>query len=311
MERRLPTKDEILAEAYTHTNWGRWGADDQRGAINLITDEKRVEAARLVRTGRAISLSLDYPKEASANNERPAQHFIRLIDRSEQAGHAHGAAHDYYGVYFHGLSCTHLDALSHVWGRDGGWNGNEPRKLLAADGTRVTWGGVEHWRDGIVTRGVLLDIPRYRGKPCVELGEPIHGWELSEVAAAEGVELRPGDAIITYAGRDVWESTHGPWGAPRHSPRPGLHASCMRFLREADCSMLVWDMMEEEPNEYGLIRTVHSSIHSRGIALIDNAYLPQLVQACAELRQYEFMLVVAPLTVVGGTGSPVNPIAVL
>ena len=304
MERRVPTKDEVLAYLKEDRNWGRWGEDDQVGAVNMVTNEKRLAAAQLVKTGRAVSLSREFPKTPAPNNPTPAQHFMNRGVR-EPGG---GLATDFYGVSYHGQSNTHLDALCHVWNEDGMWNGRNPDDAITFQG--ATWGSVEHWKEGIITRGVLLDVPKFRGQPFVTQEEPIHGWELEDVAQAQGVALEPGDAICVYGGRDKWNEVNPVWGGDP-AQRPGLHASCLKFLRESDCCLLVWDMMDFTPNGYDVPWSVHGSIFAYGIGLLDNALLQPLAEACAEEGRYEFMLTVNPLRVVGGTGSPVNPIALL
>lgn len=303
MEPSLPTAEEISRQIQQGSNWDRWGSDDQRGAINLITPEKRRAATRLVKSGRTVSLSRDYPKEQSPANQKPAEHRLSTI---EHAG-GRGAAVDYYGISFHGLTSTHIDALCHVWDESGLWNGRDPSIHITPSGS--SWGGIEQWRDGIVTRGVLLDVPRYRGVDFVEYERPVHGWELEEILAQEGLSLGSGDAVAIYSGRDAWSRANPEWGSA--PSRPGLHGSCLGFLRAHDCSVLVWDMMEVTPTGYDEIWAVHAASFVFGMAFVDNALLEPLAQACAEEGRSEFMLAVAPLPVIGGTGSPVNPIAIL
>ena len=165
MEQQIPTKDEVLAYLERDRNWGRWGEDDQVGAVNLITPEKRLAAARLVQSGRAVSLSREFPVTPAPNNPTPAQHYMKIVPRGDNSGHAA----DYYGVSYHGTATTHLDALCHVWDGNGMWNGRRPEEAVTMDGAR--WGSVEHWKEGLTTRGVLLDVPRYRGEPYVTMGK--------------------------------------------------------------------------------------------------------------------------------------------
>jgi putative cyclase len=299
-EHALPSKAEVESYLRDRRNWGRWGADDQVGAVNLITPEKRVRAAGLVRTGRAVSLSRPFPKEPAPNNPTPAQHYMKLIDRG-----AGGAAIDYYGVSYHGQASTHLDSLCHVWNDEGMWNGRKPSEEIGFDGAK--FGAITNWSTGIMTRGVLLDVPRFRGKPFVAQEEPIHGWELAEVARSQGVALEPGDAVCVYGGREAWDREHPRWGS--EPARPGLHASCLPFIRDSDVSLLVWDMMDFMPNGYDIPWSVHGVIFAYGVGLVDNALLEPLAAACAEEQRYEFMLMALPLVVPGGTGSPLNPVA--
>ena len=305
VERRIPTREEIESYLRDRRNWGRWGSDDELGTINLITPEKTVAAARLVQTGRRVSLSRYFPKNPSPENARPAQHWMYRFERALGAG----ASQDFYGIFYHGTVATHLDALCHVWDGDGMWNGRDPGQEITFDG--ATFGAVDKWGDGIVTRGVFLDVPKHRGEPYVAQESPVHGWELDDIARAEGVTLQPGDAVVVYSGREAFDEAHPerPWGTTNATARPGLHASTIPFIRDNDVSVLVWDMMDLSPTGYDLPRTVHAVISSYGVALLDNAELKPLSQACAEEGRYEFMLTISPLKVEGGTGSPVNPIA--
>ena len=259
-----------------------------------------------------MSLSRPWAVTPSIENPRPAHHYMMTSDRPPGSG----AALDYIGVFYHGTATTHIDALCHVWNRDGMWDGRDPAEVLTFEGAR--YGTVDQWSDGILTRGVLLDVPRHRGKPYVTVGDPVHGWELEDIAREQGVALEPGDAVMVYSGREAYAQDHGgawapsPLTAHSSSPaeRPGLHASCLPFVRDNDMPILGWDMMDAAPNEYGIPWSVHGVIFAYGVALLDNSLLQPLTEACAEEGRYEFMLTVNPLNVIGGTGSPVNPIAV-
>jgi kynurenine formamidase len=308
IERRPPTPAEVTAWLTERRNWGRWGPDDQRGAMNLVTPAKRVAAARLVRSGRTVSLSRPFPKEPGINNHFPAQHYMRVIPRGTGA-----FAADYYGIFYHGIASTHLDALCHTWDEGGMWNGRDPGREITFDG--ATFGSVEHWSDGILTRCVLLDVPRHRGVPCVTQETPVHGWELEDILGARGLRLEPGDAVAVYCGRERWQADRPdtPYGRPfggGENVRPGLHVSCLPFLRDHDVALLVWDMLDHLPIGYDIPWAVHAALFAYGVGLLDNALLEPLARACAEEGRDEFMLVIAPLRVVGGTGSPANPLAV-
>ena len=300
--RNIPSKSEV--DSYLKdTNWGRLGYKSSAGAINLITREKRLEAISLVRNGRAVSLSRPLPVTPAGDNPSPAQPYMHKEERPFNGG----AAMDYYGVFYHGTATTHIDALCHVWNEDGMWEGKTHDEVIKFGG--ANFGTVDEWKEGILTRGVLLDVPKHRRKPYVTLDEPVHGWELEDIAKEQGVEIRPGDAVFVYSGRDIYASDNGGrWGTPEG--RPGLHASCLPFVKNNDISILGWDMMDASPNEYEVPWTVHGVIFAYGVALVDNAFLEPLSEACAEEESYEFMLTINPLYVQGGTGSPANPIAV-
>jgi len=307
-DHKLPSDADVRSWIRDRSNWGRWGKDDQLGALNLVTPAKRVAATRLVRNGRSVSLSRPFPKEPGPNNAYPAQHYMRTVPRGKG-----GFAADYYGIFYHGIASTHIDALCHTWDEGGMWNGRDPKKEVTFEG--ATFGGVEHWSEGIITRCVMLDVPRHRGVASVTQDAPVHGWELDEILSKRGIRLEPGDAVAVYSGRDAWQANNPdtPYGRPfggGPNIRPGLHVSCLPFLRDHDVSLLVWDMLDHLPIGYDIPWAVHAALFAYGVALVDNALLEPAAKACAEEGRDEFMLVIAPLRVVGGTGSPANPLAV-
>jgi kynurenine formamidase len=309
-DRTPPTTDEFVAYKQRFSNWGRWGADDQLGTLNHITEDVRRSAGTLIREGRTISCANPIAKAPGPRNPTPAQHFMTV-------GPANSS--DYIGVSYHGYVTTHIDALCHIFTGAGGqlYNGR-PSSLVTSFGAESN--SVDYWRDSIVTRGVLYDIPRLRDTPHVTVDEPVHGWELLEAAEAQGVEPRPGDAVLVRSGLDAFFEAH-PESQPLGSPTPGVHASALEFLHEYDSALLGWDLQEAANQGYpGSIvgldgRTFSSPIHEVGIAymglpVIDNVNLERLSDTCAELGRYEFMFVASPLIIPGGTGSPLNPVAV-
>lgn len=295
IDTRVLTAEEILDFYRTRRNWGRWGPDDQVGAVNLITPQKRVAAAALVRTGRTVSLGRVF---------EPPQHFVRITSAAANVGG--GYMQDYYGYIYHGSAITHVDALSHSWIREGMWNGRDPAKEIDTSGAR--FGDITAWSSRLITRGVLIDVPRHRRESHVTPEKPVHGWELEEIARAQGVDVGAGDALLVYSGREAYDR------APSKQPnrRPGLHASCAKFIRDRDVAVLVWDMMDACDGVCGPAKPdrVHAVIANFGVALVDNALLEPLATACLEERRYEFMFVALPLRVLRGSGSAANPTAI-
>lgn len=273
-------------------NWGRWGKDDQKGAVNLITPAKRAAAAALVKTGRTVSLSHPFT---------PAQHYFRVNERG--TGHSFV---DYLGFEYHGVATTHFDALCHMWDRNGMWNGRDPAVETGPGGAR--FGDVAAFGDGIVTRGVLIDVMRFRRQTHVTAGQPVRGDELAAIADAQKVDVGPGDALLVHCGREAFARTGAVYGGPTEA-RPGLHVSCARYVRDRDVAIMGWDMLDARPDADDHPWPVHGILYSYGVPLIDNALLEPLAQACQEEGRYDFMLTVLPLKVPRGTGSPVNPIA--
>ena len=287
-----------------NNNWGRWGAADDRGAVNMIDNRKRCEAATLVRTGGIFSLSRPLCTSPGASNPKPVRHSLHWFQHSDGNG---GGAGDTLMVDTHGYQLTHVDALCHAWSDTGMWNGRCPDEELTATGAK--WGGIEKWADGIVTRGVLLDVARFRGTEYLS-DQPVSDEELRAVAKAQGIAITAGDAMVVRGGRDAYEAAHPSWN-PYTDPHPGLSVSALRVIKECDVAVVAWDFMDAQPYEFGWPCVPHAALHALGVALVDNCSLDHLAAHCASTGIFDFMLVLAPLHLAGGTGSPVNPIAIV
>ena len=269
-------------------NWGRWGTDDQVGAINLITAEKRRAAAGLVQTGRTVSLSRTF---------EPPQHFMT----KSALGSGGGYVMDYLGFIYHGSTITHIDALCHIWDGDGMWQGRDPDAEITTQGAQ--FGDITHWKEGI-TKGVLIDVPRHRGEPHVSIEQPVTGEELDAIARAENVTIESGDAMLVHSGWAAYLASDDDGSRGR----PGLHPSCAEFIRDHDVALLGWDLMDARADS-NLPWPVHGVLFNFGVALLDNALLEPVAEACAEENRWSFLFQALPLNVARGTGSPVNPIA--
>ena len=144
----------------------------------------------------------------------------------------------------------------------------------------------------------MLDVPRHRGVPSVTHDRPVHGWELDDILAARAASRSSrATRSCVYCGREAWQAQdpEQPYGAavrPRPAHRPGLHVSCLPFLRDHDVSVLVWDMLDHLPIGYDIPWAVHACLFAYGCALVDNALLEPLAQACVEEQRDEFMLIV-------------------
>ena len=194
-------------------NWGRWGDGDQVGAINLITPEKRAAAAGLVRTGRTVSLSRVF---------EPPQHFIQ----KSSLGPGGGYVMDYLGFIYHGSTVTHVDALCHIWDDDGMWQGHDPDVEITTQGAQ--FGDITHWSGGIITKGVLIDVPRHRGEPHVGIDEPVRGEEIEAIAAPR--------ASPSKRGMRCWYTAGGPptWRAATTAAAGGR--GCIRAARSSSAT---------------------------------------------------------------------------
>ncbi len=289
---RLPNRESVETMYRERRNWGRWGADDQVGAMNLITPAKKAAAAQLVTSGRSVSLSRVF---------QPEQQFVRKTALGEGSGYVM----DYYGFIYHGATITHIDALCHIWDADGMWQGRQHDDVIDTGG--ANFGDITAWSDGIITKGVLLDVPKHRGEPHVTAERPVEAAEMAAIADAQGVSVEPGDALLVHSGWRAFQDTRAREG--QAAGGPGLHPSCAEFVRDHDVSLLGWDLMDARGSGYGLSWPVHGVLHNFGVGLLDNAELEPLAAACAEEGRYEFMFMLLPLKVARGTGSPANPVA--
>ena len=293
-------------------NWGRWGTGDERGALNFVTDAKRAAAAALVREGRAVSCARELPVLSSPENPNPAQHhMLRAGDAAVIPGVSGlEASMDYIGVAFHGMATSHIDALCHVFVGERMYNGFPAGEVKSTGALRCS---VMAARDGIVSRGVLVDVPRARGARWCEPGERIRRAELEAAVRAAGAPVAEGDVLLVATGRDARRAVHGPWD-PNVVGLAGLHPDCIPWLHERRVAVLGSDGVSDPlpgPGIPGWPIPVHQCcLVAMGVHLLDNLALGELAEACAERGRYEFLFVVAPLRIEGGTGSPVNPIAV-
>lgn len=300
-------REDSIAEWEEYCNrWSHWGPEDApRGATNFITPDVRSEAARTVTVGRSISLSRVIDAIPGIRNPVPATLFTKA---------GRDCAIDYLGLVCHGMTTTHVDAFCHVFWKGKIWGGGS-RDQVDSGGARA--GSIDALKDGIVTRGVLVDIPRLRGERFVAPGHPVTDQDILDACAQQGVELRSGDGLLVYSGRDAFEREHPvPLGAG--DLRPGVSITATRVLKEREISILGWDMLDasttipefrEHPRSGGPVHVL--SLVYLGVPLIDNMFLEGLARACAEVGKWEFLLSVAPLVIPKATGSAVNPLAIL
>ncbi|MDT3445615.1 MULTISPECIES: cyclase family protein [unclassified Pseudofrankia] len=298
------TAEDIDTWLVEKRNWGRWGEDDQAGAVNLITPEKRLAALGLVRAGRTVSMARPISTSPQPGQRQVVQQF---------GWRDTGNAFDHLQLPIHCLGSTHIDALNHNWDRDGVWNGRRVDEVFRAN--KASWADVDVWHDGIITRGVLLDVPKHRGTPSVTPDVPVTGAELEAILAKTELTPEPGDALVINCGLEAWLEEKGQWGVWNADmtdfARPGLDVSCLEFIREYDFAVVIADMHDASYPSYSEIaHTVHSMIWAYGVALVDNAQVDRLAEVCVEVGSYEFLTLIAPLRIPGGTGSPVNPLAV-
>lgn len=307
LEPQPQTRKQVTAEDLDRwmielSNWGRWGKEDQLGAINLITPAKRKQAAALVKEGVSISLARDPQTEKAIDNPSPYQHTMIRIPVGDS-----GAAMDNYSVSYHGLAHTHLDSLCHVFYQGKMYNGFSQQEVTEEGCGKED---IHNLKEGIFTRGILIDIPRLKGVPYLEPGTPIYPEDLEEWEKKTGIRVSSGDVLFVRTGRWARRAALGPWNVMGNSA--GLHPSVARWLKERDVAMIGGDgASDRTPSGIeGVAFPIHRlALVGLGVHMFDNCDLEALSEAAARYNRWEFLLTVAPLPVPGGTGSPVNPIA--
>jgi kynurenine formamidase len=297
------TVSEVKAVYDKISNWGRWGADDQRGALNFITPQKRSAAAKLAQSGEIVSLSLPLSTRTTPENPQPVQHMML------HAGGDAIASLDYFAMAPHGMAFTHLDALCHVFWQKKMYNGFSSREVGRFGARKCA---IDVTRDGVMTRGVLLDIPKARKVDFLEPGDAIFPEDLEAAEKLGRVQVDEGDVLLIRTGRHLRRSVKGAWD-PRREGLPGLDASCLEWLHERKIAVLGCDAVSDiAPSPYGaeMGLPIHvGTLVIMGIHLIDNADLEAPSAACAKHNRYEFLFSMAPLILEQGTASPVNPLA--
>lgn len=314
-------------------NWGRWGADDQIGALNFITPDVVRDAARLVTQGRVFPLGIPLDADGvwSGNSIRrnPVHQFVVDGGDSQHLGgelngwtwarsgeavlEATWAGRTRFAddtIFMSLQGATQWDALSHIWYDEQLYNGFSAHSVTSRGATK---NGIEQTLNaGIVTRGLLLDVPRHRGFAHLPPNEPILVEELDEVCRAQGVTPRRGDILLVRTG---WWSTftRGSDGAAWRAGSPGLHWTTAEWLHRHEVAAVAADNLAVEVAAYD-VEDAFLPLHllcqrDMGVMFGEFWNLDDLAQDCAQDGCYEVQIVAAPLNIPGAVGSPLNPIA--
>jgi kynurenine formamidase len=289
-------------------NWGRWGDDDELGTLNFLGEAEVAQGVKLAKRGRRLSLGRPLDTVAGPDNSRPALHYMtHMGDRRADEPTYYM---DFIGVDFHGKSASHIDGLAHIAYKGMLYNGRLASEVVGSTGS--SFSPISRMAHGVVARGVLLDAARARGVDWVEPPAALEAEDLDAIAGSLGVEVRRGDAVLVRSGQMRRRQTLGPWDPDRAGV--GLAISAMEWLAQRQVAILGGDGDSDarpSPVE-GVGGPIHAlAIAAMGMCLLDNLDLESLSEACSAAGTFEFLFFVAPLVVPGGTGSPVNPIAVL
>ncbi len=295
-------------------NWGRWGLDDQLGTLNLIRPEHIRAASGLVRSGRQVSMAIPINTVAGPDNANPAIHLVSQGYDVDSSAVSPQFAMDFLGIACHGDCHTHVDALCHVAYRGMTYNGKPAGDVLNSRG--ATTQGIESYAHGVVGRGVLIDIPRFRGVDWLEPGEAVGRSEMEACEIAQGVHLDEGDILVFRTGHHARRLALGPWDngdLPAGEGKAGLHVDTIPWMHERGIAAFLPDGDGETvPSTVdGLADPIHAlQIAAMGMLAADSLQLEDLGQVCEQEGRYAFLVVGIPLRLPGGTGSPWNPIAI-
>jgi kynurenine formamidase len=310
-------KTQVLELARRYRTWGKWGPDDQIGALNSVTPARVAAAAALVRRGQVFSLSLPFDMKGPQTGAFGRVNPIHLM--TADGGDSHTGTQDEYpeirwadDALFLGIhSATHWDALAHIFHEGKMYNGYSSDAVTSQGASRS---GVEAYRDKMVGRGVLLDLPRHFGTDWLQASQAVQAGDLEACVERQGVEVGEGDFLLVRTGQLAQTRAEGAWGEYAGGAAPGFGISAAEFFCERGVAAVAVDTWGAEvlPNETpDVFQPLHIILlNNAGITLGEMWDMEELAADCADDGVYEFMLVAPPLQITGGTGSPVNPQAI-
>jgi kynurenine formamidase len=285
------------------TNWGRWGNDDQMGALNLITPAKRKQAAVLVKEGLSVSLASNAATARAADVPCPVE--WAMVSASPAA-----ATDRIAYPCIHGAGTTHIDSFAHIFFNGRMWNGYPVEGNVSRE-RGASKNSVLNMKNGIVTRAILYDIARLKGVPYLEPGTRIFPADLEAWEQKTGIRVGPGDALLLRWGRWARGAKLGPWNTDEAAA--GLDNTVIPWIKKRDIALLSWETPGYAPQPPGDLPrlALHNFVLSQlGVMLIDRGDFDALAEMAAARNRWEFMLTVGPLPIPNGTGSPVNPLAI-
>ena len=315
---RIASENEWLGYFDSLSNWGRWGPTDTLGTLNLITEAKVVAATKLVELGRSVSCGrvVEFGDHCPTLEARtPPLHFFSWTGQRAPTQGGSGAI-DWLAIPLHGLHVTHIDAHSHAFWNGQMYNGQPATAVSAEAGARS--GSIQALRHGLVTRGVLLDVPQALGVEVLPPGFAIGAAELDICIERSGVQMEPGDLLMVRTGygrvRCSGQSpaADGNREAPDLPHLPGLGVAALPWLHQHNVAVVGTDTgTDARPAPYSFNAPVHVvAMCAMGMWVIDNLDLENLSEACERYGRSTFLVTVAPINLKNATGSPVNPVAV-
>jgi kynurenine formamidase len=292
------TDAELQALFDRCSNTGRWGANDELGTLNHITPAKRIAAAQLVKTGEIVSAGRDVSQTQSKVDPSPVQHMVMYNGGGVSIG-------DWFSMAPHGMTITHMDALCHFSLDDKLYNGRKRTGTVSAEGAQ--WGSIYAQKNGLFTRGVLLDVAAARGIPWYEPNEYVTVADFEAAEKRQNVRVGTGDAVFVRTGMERMEKERG---LQDIYPRAGLHAECVEWLYKREAAVYGGDCIEKLPYPSERFTSAMHMIMlvSMGMPILDWPALTDLAATCERLKRWDFLLTTAPMRLPGGTSSPINPL---
>ena len=316
------TIEDVLAIAERLSNWGRWGAEDELGTMNLITPDCVLRARDEIRTGTVHSLSIpfdsDGPQRGGLGRFNPIH--VMLRDGGDALS---GAFKDFYGgvdrhirgtddMIIMPLQCaTQWDGLAHIIHDDRIYNGFSAAEVSSRGAKR---NGIEKARDRIAGRAVLIDLPRAIGKSWLEPGYGITTADLDHALDVQGTQVREGDIALIRTGQMAQVAARGDWGDYAGGSAPGLALECLDWIAAKGVGGIALDTWGAEvlPNETAdVFQPFHIvAIVYMGLLIGEIFDLERFAEHCAADGRYTAFFAAPPLPITGAVGSPVNPIAI-
>ena len=315
MAANIPSEEEVLGYFKSLSNWGRWGEEDQLGTLNFLSPKKTLQAASLVKEGVTVSCARTITWESAPDIPNPPIHF--MVESGE--GWASGdkvtsrpsqASTDFFGLIFHGYAITHIDSLAHFFWEGKMYNGRPAHLVSTNQGATVE--SVELAKNGIITRGVLVDVPMIRGVDWLERGEGVMPEDILAAEERCGFRVEEGDVLLVRTGQLHRRNVEGPVN-PREAGSTACQAACLPLFHERGIAAIGSDTGNDVmPTGYqSLSNPIHQvGITAMGLWILDNVNLEELAEACKQRNRWEFMLTANPLRLYNTTGSPLNPVAI-
>jgi kynurenine formamidase len=312
VSKELTERDKFNNLSKEISNWGRWGPNDQLGTLNNISDKNIIEAKKLIIEGKTISLSRNMGKKITPFNSAPIKHQPFIIPSGafgQDPEHSHEGAGDTFEINYHGFSHTHIDAINH-FARDGKmYNGYTFE--IGSNNEFENLGIEEVGKLGIVSRGVLIDLPVFFDVDYIKSGTAIKIEDIKKWEKKNNIKIGKGDILLLRTGR--WEELRqkGYWDFSKKAT--GFHYSVATFFKERDIAVIGCDGVNDvmPSGIESKFNALHElAIVDLGMPIIDNMDLDLLSKKLEKLNRKTFLFIANPLRIKGATGTPINPIAI-